>query len=666
MTDDITPPPEGTPADIFVPPGVEPVPLPDTPQNVPPQTIAPQSVTPPTTLVNLGSGVSPPSPVVLPEHPAIKRERRFLILGIIFVALLVLLSALVYHLIAHVPAYSTNTTTTTSTSTTTISHSTSTTSTATTISNISSTTTISHNTSSTSSSTTSISSITTPTTVTIPPNLIGKVLNASQAFSIVAKNAPSAECYGAGKNFIIVAPPIANVDVHNILANAITLLSGVGGGTILLERGTYQMNESLNINESNIAIVGQGENNTILSLPKNPGQNFYNYQGGNVVGTNQTLHTTGYNKAINFVQVQGPVSNGEPAPVNNLAICNVSFNAQVNSTATDWIGSVIFDNTGGNAQFFDRINFINLYGPGGPPNGLNIGCHQNPCIDSGATNYVITNLTAINNTLKYNGSSGRSGPDFLVLHALSNAKVTNINGIGFIEFDGAPTVASLFENWNVRGHMLIDPALGGSWDGSTFDNVSFNSSNSGKKYVLTLSEPGTPGHANFTYLYFDNCFFYGGQITGLGNAYSVQNCTFAYVYIDSVPAFFVNNNVTDAMFNRTKPIYVGGPDYAVTNVIMTGNKWHFINGTNDTDPFEILANSVTWSGDHFYIAQPSTGYLFSARSVLSSSDFKNLVYTSIGAGPATINMIDISNSAGFVNNGITVGKLTNLINNLPI
>lgn len=465
-----------------------------------------------------------------------------------------------------------------------------------------------------------------------------------------------ADC-SQGNHTILVAP--TNGDMHNTLLQDFDTLGQLGGGTLELGPGTYVINETLDFQHySNVSIQGAGIGKTILTLPVDPVGNF-TLDNGTPVGAAPDGETA------NFIEVSGGPT------INNFEMCNLEVDAQANNATNDWVGSTIFDDSGGNHHVYSDIEEAGFFGPNTQPNGLHI--NGAPCGCHAATGYIIDDLTANNNTVPFEVYPGYTGgPNFLNVGNVVNCTVENVTGIGILALEVSPDPGCLMENWYVSGHMLIDPREGGSWGGALFQNITVNENGTNAPNALQVDvSNGTKpaGGSNFTAMRWNRDAFYG-FVGNAVNMLDVENSTF-YGGLNQVPAIFDGNKVvfTDMGPNKfSVPVLFQGTPVGGSSSMVGQNMFVFPNGTYQKDPFQLTASENRWSGDTIEIAGSTSGYLFKAPDVNLSEDssINFLTYNSLGNdSPANLVLFDIVGSAGFADLGATVGELTHIYDDLP-
>jgi hypothetical protein len=465
-------------------------------------------------------------------------------------------------------------------------------------------------------------------------------------------------------NHTIVVPPSA-ADMHDPLFNDYQTLGQLGGGTIELETGTYVVYETLNFQHySNVSIQGAGIGKTVLSLPPNPVGRFA-ADNGSLVGQ---FNTSGgdpiHGITANFIQVSG----GQP--VDDFEMCDLTIDAQANNASEDWSGSLVLDSSGGYHHVYTDIAEAGFFGPSTTPNGMHL--ESSPSGNAPGVGYVVDHLTASNNSVPFKTFAGyKGGPNFLNVGTIVNCTIYNVSGIGLVAFEVAPPEGCTIENWNISGHILIDPFRGGSWEGTVLGNVTVNVSGTAAPNALSTSVAnGTSGgRSNFTALRWDRDRFYGAVLDGV-NMVDVENSTF-YGGLNSTPARFENNTVVWASTSPNQlslPIVVRGTPVGGTSASVISDTFVFPSGTRSAVPFRLTAPENLWSDDLVEISGASSAYLLVAPQVglVRGSLFSDLTYRSLGnLSPATLQLLDLNDSPGFVNYGASVGPLTGIVNNLP-
>jgi hypothetical protein len=464
-----------------------------------------------------------------------------------------------------------------------------------------------------------------------------------------------------GTNTVQLSP--SSGSMHDALFNAYTTLGREGGGTVELGPGVYYVNETLNFyNYDNVSFQGAGMGKTILSLPPDPVGRFTADNGTPVGLYNYTTGRSTNGTMANFLEVIG-------SPIDNFEMCNLALDAQANNASEAWAGSLLVDESGGFHHVYSDIAEIGFFGPGAAPNGMHI---QPPTPWAVTSGYVIDNLEASNNSLPYETYPGvRGGPAFLDVGNIANCVLENISGIGLAEFELSPPQGCVVENWNIHGHVLIDPRVGGSWGGTIFMNVTVNESGTAAPNALAISVANGSGGmgSNFTALsWVDDTF--NGAVLGGANLVSVYGSMFDGG-INSTPAYFVDNKVvyTDPSPDPVNlPIRIEGSTNGGNSATVTGDTFLLPNGSADKDPFLITVPQVTLVSDAVMISGQSTGYLLSGPGVTISenSTISGWTYESLGnSSPSSLVLLDLVGSPGFVDAGAIVGNLTGIYSNLP-
>ena len=467
-----------------------------------------------------------------------------------------------------------------------------------------------------------------------------------------------------GTDVLVVHPTTG--DMHNTLLQDYNTLGQAGGGTLKLSAGTFMINESLDFQKySNVSIQGSGIGATILTLPPFPIGNFTADNGTPVGLFNTSIGGPLNGVSANLIQVLGA------APINNFALCDLTLNAQANSALEDWSGSLIMDSSGGSHHVYSDISEAGFFGPSTTPNGLHL--ESSPNGHDPGVGYVIDDLYASNNTMPFeNYSNFKGGPNFLNVGAVVNCTLDHVIGTGLAAFEVAPPSGCVMENWNVTGHILIDPSNGGSWGGSLFQNVTVDSSGTAAPNALGISVANgtSPGSSNFTGLRWVGDHFFGSVLNGV-NLVDVQNSTFEGG-LNSTPATFEGNTVYWGAVLSPQglalPIRVDGAPAGGTCSVFTNNTFYFPTGTGNRDPFLLTAPQNTWQNDTVEIGGSTNGYVLSAPNVAVApySLFSGITYDSLGHGaPPQLVLFDIVGSPGFSDLGAVVGPLTRVYNDLP-
>lgn len=468
-----------------------------------------------------------------------------------------------------------------------------------------------------------------------------------------------------GNHTIVVAPNTG--DMRSPLLQDYNTLGAEGGGTLELGAGVYQLNETLNLQSySNVTIQGSGIGNTVLSLPPSPIGRFAADNGSLVGVYNTSMGGPVGGVSANLIQLSGP------NPINNFALCDLTINAQANNASEAWSGSLVFDGSGGTNHRYSNIAEVGFFGPSTTPNGLHLESSSQDKYPG--VGYSVDHLFAVNNTLPFENYSGyRGGPNFLNVGAVLNCTIDHVTGIGQAAFEVAPPRGCLIENWNISGHITIDPATGGTWGNTLFQNVTVNTNGTAATTALSSSVPdGSGGYdSNFTALRWNNDHFYG-TVVGGANLVDVENSTFQGE-INTTPAVFEGNSVTWAQVSSQKlslPIAVEGAPVRGMSSVLRGNTFVFPNGTGkQNDLFQLTVPQNAWSNDTVELAGPTSGYLLSAPgiSITQNSSFTNIIYDPLGnRSPANLVFVDMANSPGFQDLGAKVGPLIQVTNDLPL
>lgn len=457
------------------------------------------------------------------------------------------------------------------------------------------------------------------------------------------------------------------------LLSAYDTLGLAGGGTVQLEAGTYQLNETLTLHAyGNVSIQGAGVGLTVLTAPPDPIGNL-TADNGSLVGL--------------FNQTTGGPMDGVPGalistagPLDNFELCDLTVDAQATNSSEDWSGSLIMDAGGGNHHVYSDIDLVGFYGPSGTPNGLHIDGYNHPAQD-----YVVDDLTSDNYSWpSSNHTFLAGGPNFLNTGDVTNCSEENITGVGDFEYEVAPSVGCTVENVEIAGTILIDPSIettntggsgvpAGSWGGTLFQNVTVDVGGTGGPDALGISvnNGSSNGGSDFSDLRWNDDHFVGSVLNGR-NMVDVENSTFVGG-INSLPATFVNDSVDwspgqDGRVTLSAPVVAYGTPLGGSSSIVSSDSFVFPQGTGKTDPFELTVASNLWLSDSIAIANETHGYLLSAPGVAiaAGSGFSNLSYDSLGNdSPPDLVLFDIVGSPGFQDLGATVTGLTGIFNDLP-
>lgn len=467
------------------------------------------------------------------------------------------------------------------------------------------------------------------------------------------ESSPSTRCI-QGTNSITLDP--TDGDMNAAISTDYQRLGQEGGGTLELGSGTFYINETLVIQKySNVSIVGAGMGRTILSLPPDPVGVFQN-QNGTPVGLYGTT-------VANFIVVEGP------QPIDQFALCDLTLDAQAVNASEDWWGSLVFDDSGGVGHSYINIEERNLFGPSPNPNGLHVV--RSP-FGPAATDFTINGLVATNYTVPYEnlGLPRQGGADFLGVAGMDGCTIDNVTAVGYVEFGLEPSIGCTLSNWQVRGHLLIDPPVGGSWGGTTFENDTFSEWGTAainSASICVVNWTGGLGGSNFTGLRFVNDTF-DGIVDNSANMVDVENSQF-FGGLESLPSVFDGNQVEMNSTNATLPIQIGGAPFPALSVAMSGNTFIFPNGTAKKDPFVLDGPQNIWSNDTVSISGATNGYVLSAPGVALSpnSSFSEITYDSLGNGsPPDLVLLDLVGSPGFQDLGAFIGPMTRVYNDLPL
>ncbi len=450
-------------------------------------------------------------------------------------------------------------------------------------------------------------------------------------------------------------------DMHDPILQAYDTLGAEGGGTLSLGPGTFTINETLDLSRyGNVTIEGQGMGVTVLSLPPAPVGNFRADNGTPVGRYNSTLGEPVNGSTVNFIQVLGP------KPIDNLRICDLTLDAQATSPAEDWSGSLFFDNSGGTGHWYVDVQETNLFGADTAPNGLHL--ERPPGGGSAASGYWVDRLMAGPDTVPYEQLPGdRGGPNFLNLGGLTDCRIDNVTGLGMVEFDLSPLSACTLQDWNITGHLLLDPDRAASWNGTIFQNVSADIQGTAAPNALDLAPPfGTPGDTFHGLLFRSDTFV--GPVLGGGALCQVESSRFL-AGLNATPPIFVNNTVVynDPGPDRIPlPLRVGGSGALETT--LRNDTFRFPNGTKGLDPFLLESPVTTWDRVTLEVGGTSGSYLLAAPGVILSanSSFTDLTYHPLdGASPPELLLVDLLASPGFEDQGASTGNLTGILNDLP-
>ncbi len=445
------------------------------------------------------------------------------------------------------------------------------------------------------------------------------------------------------------------------ILEAYDALGAAGGGTLYLGPGVFTVNSTLNFQRyGNVTIQGAGAAETSLSMPADPVGNFTSTNGTLLGLYNETLDGAVNGTTANLIETSGPT------PLDNFEMCDLTLDAQATSAAEDWSGSLIFDASGGVHHVYSDVALSGLFGPSPEPNGLHL---DGPTGATAATGYLLDNFNATNDSVPFETYPGfHGGTNFLNVGHLENCTLENVTGIGQAAFEVQPPQGCLIENWNVQGHITIDPAVGGSWGGTVFEHVVANSSNTPSSYVLaTLVSGASSGNQNLfsSMEWVDDTFV--GSVNDGANMISVENSTFSGC-LDALPSIF-RGNTMDCARTSVEPIEVEGSPTGGNFSRIVGDTFVFPNGTGGADPFQLTVPWNTWANDRVEIHGSSSGFLFSAPNVSLSenSTFSDLTYDSLGGiAPSELSLLDVAGSPGWVDLGAAAWSLSGVVSDLPL
>ncbi len=480
-----------------------------------------------------------------------------------------------------------------------------------------------------------------------------------------------------GTNAIWQAPPASENSTTWQLLSDYETLGEEGGGTLYLSAGTFVLEEALDLpGFSNVSIQGAGEGKTVLSLPTDPVGNFRADNGSRLGLYNATLGGVTNGSTVNFIELG---LNSSQVDVSNFALCDLSLDAQSANLNETWSGSLIYDQSGGFHHVYTDIAETDFFAPSGEPNGLHILSYLSADRNVLAQDYVIEGLQATDYSYPYVAYPGASGGfNFLNIGYVSDCTVDAVTGVGLWEFDARPDPGSLFENLEVEGRMLIDPAVGGSWAGSVIENATVSVNGTPSPDALSTSVANGHGHfnSNMTGLTFLHDTFVG-TVLGGRNMVDVEDSTF-YGGLNDTPAIFEGNRVVWIDDNSSRinlPIRVYGSSVNGTSATLADDTFVFPNGTavypDDSrimDPFRLEVPIQHWSSDTVTVGGNTTGFLFLAPGVnlTANSSFEGVTYRSLGEGaPSALTLVDLSGSSGFLDQGAVVLGLTAISDDLP-
>ncbi|MEM3862403.1 MAG: hypothetical protein QW203_07995, partial [Thermoplasmatales archaeon] len=220
------------------------------------------------------------------------------------------------------------------------------------------------------------------------------------------------------------------------IQEALSYASNNGIGEVRLNNGTYILSAILYLQYSNIRLIGQDRDTTILHLK-------YPF----------TALGSGGFQNVNPIVTTDPTGTTQPEYI---GIENVIIDATEAGNAKASI-SILFSSWGSHMTF-KNIRLVGLNGTSATPNGFNIT----------ANNITIENFVAHQSDYVASGTA----PAILVIGGGSYINVRNVYMDGYIEFDGGQTPYSNYENIIVNGNnLLFDGSGTSSWEYTTFRNV---------------------------------------------------------------------------------------------------------------------------------------------------------------------------------------------------
>ena len=454
--------------------------------------------------------------------------------------------------------------------------------------------------------------------------------------------------------------------MHGPLLQAYDTLGSSGGGTLELTSGVFQVDETINFGAyGNVSIQGAGIAKTILALPPSPIGTFAASNGSLVGLYNTSVGGPVGGVTANFIQLSGT------APVDNFEMCDLTVDAEANKAGEDWSGSLIFDESGGTNHVYSNIAEVGFFGPSTTPNGLHL--ESSPQDQYPGLDYVVDNLWADNNTLPFENYSGyKGGPNFLNVGTVVNCTLDRVTGIGQVAFEVAPPRGCLVENWNISGHITIDPATGGSWGGSLFQNVTVSANGTAATTVLSSTVPDGTGrdHSNFTALRWNDDRFYG-TVVGGANLVDAENSTFDGE-LNATPAVFEGNTVTWAFVSSQRiplPIEADGSPVGGSTSVLSGDSFTFLPAVRNNELFQLNVPTAVWTDDSFGVGVGNVTSLLCAPDIVltTSSVMSGLAYRPLsGEAPRNLSLLNASDSPGFRDLGATVSNLTLINDNFEI
>jgi hypothetical protein len=429
-----------------------------------------------------------------------------------------------------------------------------------------------------------------------------------------------------------------------------------GGGTVYLDAGTFTLDSTLNLQGyGNVTIEGAGENSTIIQMEPNPVGRF-TATNGSTIGR--------YPNGVPANMIEVSPTDGT---VWNFELCDLSINANANTAKEAWRGSLIYDYSGGSHHVYSDIAEDGFFGPSTTPNGL----HLEPGPDGvAAQGYVVNGLVAVDNSLPFETYQGYDGgPNFLNVGPIDDCHITNLTGIGLVALEVAPAFGCFFGYWTVSGHMLVDPATGGSWGGSVFAHILVTENGTAAPNALQVDVATKNAKTQFTNMRWIDDAFYGPVLDG-NNMLYVSDSLFQGG-IEALPAHFTFNTVvyTNPGPDRIGlPIHVDGNPSGGQRALVTHDVFKFLNDTSTRSPLYLTVPNVILEDDTFTADAARAPDLAATPALTLSTDscFTDLTYKPSGSATTHWGLINLVDSLGFIDGGAWVSHLTRISNDLVL
>jgi hypothetical protein len=466
-----------------------------------------------------------------------------------------------------------------------------------------------------------------------------------------AASSSGADC-AQGTHSVHLAPPSGGA-TGAILA-AFNEVGSEGGGTVYLDAGTFTLDSTLNLQGyGNVTIEGAGESSTTIQMEPDPVGHFAAFNGSKIGAYPDGM-------SANMIEISGT-----DGPVWNFELCDLTINANANSAKEDWRGSLIYDYSGGHHHVYKDVAETGFFGPNTVPNGL----HLEPGPGGvAAVGYVVNGLVADDNALPFETYAGyEGGPNFLNIGPIVDCHLTNVTGIGLVALEVAPSTGCFFGYWSISGHLLVDPASGGSWGGSVFAHLVVSENGTAAPNALQVDVSTKDAKTQFSAMRWTDDAFYGPVLDG-NNMLSVTHSLFEGG-INALPAKFSHNTVVYTNPGPDKiglPIHVDGTPSGGKKAVVTNDIFRFANDSSSRSPLWLAVPHVELIDDTF-TAHAARAIGLAASSPLrltESSCFDDLTYKPSGTATPTWVLIDLADSVGFVDGGAWVGHLTHISDDL--